>query len=206
MNAINRSSKPTKAATIPEWIRAARTHAALSPEQLGEQLSLAKDVIAAWEDGSYEPSYHQLISVEMITRYPLNIAQPGPAGSRPPPQHVPSAGSSPLGFRPNVPRALARQLAAFEHEAVVKGNCMKPTVVSGDVVIVDTRETQITDGKVYSLEYGGAESVKRLFRLPGGGFRIVSDNCDFDPVDVAPEVASQHVRIIGRVVERSGAI
>jgi phage repressor protein C with HTH and peptisase S24 domain len=61
----------------------------------------------------------------------------------------------------------------------------------------------VQDGKVYALWYDGGERVKRLFRLPGGGLRIVSDNTRFPTVEVQPSEI-EHVRVIGRVVHRSG--
>lgn len=83
------------------------------------------------------------------------------------------------------------------------GNSMEPGIFDGDSLLVDTSQTEVLDGKVYALWYDGGERVKRLYRLPGGGLRIKSDNSDYPPVEVT---ASQleHVRILGRVVHRSG--
>lgn len=47
------------------------------------------------------------------------------------------------------------------------------------------------------------ERVKRLFRLPGGALRIKRDNPAFDSIDVPPGEI-ENVRVIGRVVHRSG--
>lgn len=83
------------------------------------------------------------------------------------------------------------------------GESMEPTIHDGDSLLVDTSQTQVTDGKVYALWYDGGERVKRLFRLPGGGLRIKSDNPGFDSIELPPD-SREHVRIIGRVVHRSG--
>jgi phage repressor protein C with HTH and peptisase S24 domain len=83
------------------------------------------------------------------------------------------------------------------------GASMEPTIHHGDSLLVDTAQTNVVDGKVYALWYDGGERVKRLFRLPGGGLRIKSDNPEFDPIELGPEYGG-HVRIIGRVVHRSG--
>jgi phage repressor protein C with HTH and peptisase S24 domain len=80
---------------------------------------------------------------------------------------------------------------------------MEPTIHDGDSLLVDTSQTTVQDGKVYALWYDGGERVKRLFRLPGGGLRIVSDNPRFPTVEVQPSEI-EHVRVIGRVVHRSG--
>lgn len=83
------------------------------------------------------------------------------------------------------------------------GDSMEPTIHDGDSLLIDTSQTNVSDGKVYALWYDGGERVKRLFRLPGGGLRIVSDNRDHPTIEVGPDYP-EHVRIIGRVVHRSG--
>lgn len=82
------------------------------------------------------------------------------------------------------------------------GESMEPTIYDGDSLLVDTSQTNVQDGKVYALWYDGGERVKRLFRMPGGGLRIVSDNPKHPTMEVAPD-HPEHVRIIGRVVHRS---
>jgi phage repressor protein C with HTH and peptisase S24 domain len=83
------------------------------------------------------------------------------------------------------------------------GDSMEPTIHDGDSLLVDTSQVSVVDGKVSALWYDGGERVKRLFRLPGGGLRIKSDNARFDTIEVHPEEI-ENVRIIGRVVHRSG--
>lgn len=83
------------------------------------------------------------------------------------------------------------------------GDSMEPTIHDGDSLLVDTSQTTVVDGKVYALWYDGGERVKRLFRLPGGGLRIKSDNPAFDTIEVPPG-SIETVRLIGRIVHRSG--
>jgi phage repressor protein C with HTH and peptisase S24 domain len=83
------------------------------------------------------------------------------------------------------------------------GDSMEPTIHDGDSLLVDTAQTAVVDGKVYALWYDGGERVKRLFRLPGGGLRIKSDNAAFDTIELGSDYGG-FVRIIGRVVHRSG--
>lgn len=97
-----------------------------------------------------------------------------------------------MRFKPN-------KLAAMR----ASGDSMEPTIHDGDSLLIDTSQTNVVDGKVYALWYDGGERVKRLFRLPGGGLRIKSDNPAFDLMELGPDYAG-HVRIIGRVVHRSG--
>jgi phage repressor protein C with HTH and peptisase S24 domain len=92
----------------------------------------------------------------------------------------------------------ARKLAAMR----ASGESMEPTVYDGDSLLVDTSQTDVVDGKVYALWYDGGERVKRLFRLPGGGLRIKSDNPSHGTIELGPDYGG-HVRVIGRVVHRS---
>jgi transcriptional regulator with XRE-family HTH domain len=85
------------------------------------------------------------------------------------------------------------------------GRSMERTIFDGDDLLVDLGDTLIVDGAVYALWYEGSERVKRLFRIPGGGLRISSDNKDeFPEIVLGPEYLG-HVYIIGRVIDRSGS-
>jgi phage repressor protein C with HTH and peptisase S24 domain len=93
-----------------------------------------------------------------------------------------------------------KKLAAM----TARGNSMEPTIHDGDSLLVDTSQVEVIDGRVYALWYEGGERVKRLYRLPGGGLRIRSDNAaDHPEIVLGPEYVG-HVRVIGRVVHRSG--
>lgn len=84
------------------------------------------------------------------------------------------------------------------------GDSMEPGICDGDSLLVDTSQTDVVDGRVYALWYEGGERVKRLFRLPGGGLRIKSDNAEHGAIELGPDYPG-HVRILGRVVHRSGS-
>lgn len=83
------------------------------------------------------------------------------------------------------------------------GPSMEPRIQHGDGLVVDLSQTEVQDGRVYALWYDGGERVKRLYRLPGGGLRITSDNPGFAPIDLLPHQL-EHVRVIGRVVHVAG--
>ena len=89
--------------------------------------------------------------------------------------------------------------------AKVNGDSMEPRLFDKDTVVVDTADTRVpANGGVFALVYAGELLVKRLFRLPDGGLKVVSDNhVRYEPVTVAPEHVD-NVSIIGRVKYRSG--
>lgn len=110
--------------------------------------------------------------------------------------------SQPQAFRADWIRARhlkPKKLAAMTAD----GDSMEPGIFHGDSLLVDTSQNEVVDGKVYALWYDGGERVKRLFRVPGGALRIQSDNPKH-PTFELPAAQLEHVRIIGRVVLRSG--
>lgn len=87
----------------------------------------------------------------------------------------------------------------------VNGDSMEPRLFDDDTVIVDKANKRVpADGGVFAMVYASELLVKRLFRLPDGGLKIVSDNHErYAPVMVSPDQV-EHVSIIGRVKYRSG--
>ncbi|PRG29274.1 XRE family transcriptional regulator [Burkholderia multivorans] len=87
----------------------------------------------------------------------------------------------------------------------VKGNSMEPRLFDDDTVVVDRADRRIpAGGGVFALVYSGEMLVKRLFRLPDGTIRVVSDNKEqHAPFDVPPDKL-EHIDVVGRVKYRSG--
>lgn len=85
----------------------------------------------------------------------------------------------------------------------VDGASMEPLLFDNDTVVVDISQNTVKDGKVFALWYEGGERIKRLWKLPGGGLRIKSDNPEHETIDVLSANADS-VRIIGRVVHKQG--
>lgn len=87
----------------------------------------------------------------------------------------------------------------------VCGDSMERTLFDDDSVIVNTAETEVRDNGVYALLIDGDLMVKRLFKRPGGGLLVVSDNKDRYPAfEIKPDDL-RHIGVIGRVKYRSGA-
>lgn len=90
----------------------------------------------------------------------------------------------------------------------VTGDSMEPFLYSGDSVLVNLAEndpTRIVDGKVYAIRYGDELRVKRLHRRLDGTLTLRSENPAYKDEDVPPELAEEHITIIGRVRDKSGA-
>lgn len=90
----------------------------------------------------------------------------------------------------------------------VVGDSMEPFLFAGDSVLIDTSEndpTRIIDGKLYAIRYGNDLRVKRLFRRLDGTLILRSDNPAYKDEEVPPELAEEHISILGRVRDKSGA-
>lgn len=85
--------------------------------------------------------------------------------------------------------------------ATAKDDSMSPTINDGDTIYVDRGRTTIKDGKIFAIEHGGLFRCKRLYALPNGGVRIVSDNAEEYPeiTLTAEQIQTEDFYIIGWV-------
>lgn len=85
--------------------------------------------------------------------------------------------------------------------ARASGESMSPTIKDGDTVHVDMGKKIIKDGKVFAICHGGLLMIKRLYNLPLGGVRIVSDNAiEFPEVRLsAQQIKEEEFEIVGWV-------
>lgn len=78
-----------------------------------------------------------------------------------------------------------------------KGDSMMPTLLDGDIVLIDKTQRSFREQDVlWALTMGDAAMIKRLRNRPSGRIAILSDN----PMIPADEVASNEINIVGRVV------
>ena len=84
--------------------------------------------------------------------------------------------------------------------ATVKGNSMERLIPDGTTIGVDTGAKEIRDGEIYAMDHDGMLRVKYLYRRPGGGLKVLSENSAEHPAEEysAAEV-EEKIRVIGRV-------
>ncbi|WP_408646183.1 S24 family peptidase [Tritonibacter horizontis] len=81
----------------------------------------------------------------------------------------------------------------------VRGDSMEPDLNDGDLVLIDLGNTELSDGKIYAVQYSGNLFVKRIQYVPGDTVRLVSRNAQYSPIEIkTPE--ADGVRVVGRVV------
>ena len=77
------------------------------------------------------------------------------------------------------------------------GDSMQPTILDGDLMIIDrAQNTMRQQDRIWALSYGGFGMVKRLRALADGLLQINSDNAAVTPIVAADDEAF----LIGRVV------
>lgn len=88
----------------------------------------------------------------------------------------------------------------------VQGDSMEPTLLSGDIVLVDFNRNSIDHhGGVYVIAVDGDVMVKRVEKdLTQRVLRIISDNSRYDPQAVEPDRVRVNGKVIwyGREIER----
>ena len=79
----------------------------------------------------------------------------------------------------------------------VRGTSMEPTIMPGDIVLIDKGRKRIHEGLIYALGLGEIIVIKRLALLARGRALIISDNrAEFPP----EETTLNDIRVIGRVI------
>lgn len=86
----------------------------------------------------------------------------------------------------------------------VSGDSMEPLLFARDTILVNMDETNIIDNKLYAIRYGDELRVKYLRRQLDGTLILHSVNSLYEDEKVPPELANEHITVIGRVRDRSG--
>jgi phage repressor protein C with HTH and peptisase S24 domain len=87
----------------------------------------------------------------------------------------------------------------------VVGDSQEPMLFEGDTVLVNLKETDIIDGKLYAIRYGSDLRIKYLRRRLDGTLLLRSVNPSYKDEEVPREMAEEHISIIGRVRDKSGS-
>ena len=101
-------------------------------------------------------------------------------------------------------KATLRNLTIAKDNAVAataSGDSMSPTIKDGDTIHIDLGRKNIKDGKIFAVCIGGLFYCKRLYNLPFGGVRIVSDNSEeFPEIQLtAEQIKEQEFQVTGWV-------
>jgi phage repressor protein C with HTH and peptisase S24 domain len=117
-------------------------------------------------------------------------------------EYVPEGtGNVLLGSMPFPRRLLDRLQLAADDVALLEqsGDAMAPTIGNGDLMMLNLRRREISDGIVVAARVGGELMIKRLQREPDGGLQLLNDNPKYGSVKLLPESIGL-LDVLGRVV------
>jgi phage repressor protein C with HTH and peptisase S24 domain len=83
----------------------------------------------------------------------------------------------------------------------VMGDSMEPYLFDGDLILVDTGISRISNDSVYVLQYDESLLVKRIQRKGDGTVIVKSDNPLYEP-EIFRGDAADRLRVVGRLVRR----
>ncbi|MFU2835843.1 LexA family transcriptional regulator [Pseudomonas aeruginosa] len=83
--------------------------------------------------------------------------------------------------------------------ATLRGRSMERLIMDGATIGIDRGATHIEDGEIYAFDHDGMLRVKFLYRLPGGGLRIRSENDEEYPDEFLTPEQAQQIRVLGWV-------
>jgi phage repressor protein C with HTH and peptisase S24 domain len=83
--------------------------------------------------------------------------------------------------------------------ATIKGRSMERLIMDGATIGIDTGTKHIEDGEIYAFDQDGMLRVKYLYRLPGGGVRVRSENDEEFPDETLTAEQFAGIRMLGWV-------
>lgn len=82
----------------------------------------------------------------------------------------------------------------------VRGDSMEPRLSSGDLILVDRAQSQISDGLAYVIRIDNDLMVKNVQRIRPGIVALISANTFYPPREVNLSELDGQLEVIGRVV------
>lgn len=84
----------------------------------------------------------------------------------------------------------------------VPTDSMEPTIRKGDIVLIDTEINHYNGDGIYAFSINGDLFIKRLQKMIGGGFRVISDNKDkYEPEEMNDSIYQTAV-FVGKFIRR----
>ena len=94
-------------------------------------------------------------------------------------------------------RSMMRGALADLFVARGEGDSMQPTILDGDIVLIDTAQRDVRQqDRIWALSYGDLGLIKRVRRLPTGAYQLISDNDTVRPI----ECSDEEMHVVGRVI------
>ena len=79
------------------------------------------------------------------------------------------------------------------------GNAMAPTLGDGDILFVDTNQTNLTEGDIFVFELLQDQTAKRVQLLPNGGIMLIADNANYHPMNISSSDVAE-LKVLGKLI------
>ena len=202
---------------IEDWVKSARNKANLTQEQLAEKLAMTKANISAFENGRTMPSFLHMIKICQIcdVSLPINelkspteetaviineLTLTAECGKGDYSDYFELKGG--LSFSKEWLKEMEIN-PKYCYVIYAKGMSMYPTLQDGQAVLIDTKQTEPIENRVYLIarDLNGL-IMKRIGRNRNGEWVYISDNVAKNRY---PDMfALENDKIIGRVVWTGG--
>lgn len=197
---------------IKDWIKAARQHAGLTQEKLGEAVGRTKANVGHWETGKHEPKLEQIEAISKATGYPppeWSVAVQSNVESAPElkkSRRVPVTGSVRGGddgylVQDNTPDGWVEYWTGDPRAYAlrIKGDSMHPRYRAGEfVVVTPSIEAQSGRDVVVKL-HNGKCLLKELGWKRNDEVQLRSINNGYEPMTVPLEEIECICRVAGSV-------
>ena len=94
---------------------------------------------------------------------------------------------------------IGRKSAAGIKIVNVPTDSMEPTIRKGDIVFLDTKVNAYSGDGIYAFAIDGALFIKRIQKMIGGCYRMISDNEIYPPEQISDDVC-KNAQFIGRFI------
>lgn len=213
------------AMSLGDRIKQARERAGLSQAALADAIGMRQQSLSALEAGKSQTT-SKIVEIAFATKAPVAWLAHGTDAPDPP--QTENAGerlfveieddvSGPISNMPESGQIAAFSLAwlvkrgidaAFVRVWSVTGEAMAPTLLDGDSVAVDLRDTDIVDGRIYAVSLQETVRLRRLRHTAAGTLVVMCDNPDKTryPDELIEGKTRESLRIIGRAIHRAGSL
>lgn len=106
-----------------------------------------------------------------------------------------------------VPEEFVRRVLKRSPKGLVvaqsEGTSMMPTIQDRELLVIDTADTRLQNGRIYAISVDQQLFIKRIARTIKGTVLLVPDNKDFPTEELSGDF---EVRIVGQVIWHGGSL
>lgn len=202
---------------LTQRIQEAIEESGKSMSAIAREMGVSPQAVRAWKEGISSPSMDRLDDLARATGKSSEWVHLGIGGkenqldgivSVPLLEVRASAGSGFINFSEQVVRRIdffedwLKQNVRYTNQdnldmISASGDSMKPTINSGDILLIDHGINEVLYDSIYVAMVNGELYVKRFQKTPSRTLLMISDNKKYQSFELKPE---DDIRIIGRVV------